>query len=166
MLPTLLSALKLHPSFFTMDPFSITAACVALTATIAETSILVTTFVRSVRAARRDLDAVSRELASLKTLLELIAEDTGDVKALPETFRKQIAGILTNCQVVLMEVQRLVEKYSGPGIIKGSKWTLAGSEDVNKLRLSLEAHKSALEIALEMVTLYVLDRVYCSQRIV
>jgi hypothetical protein len=136
-----------------MDPLSITTACVALTTTIAKTSLTVTTFVRSVRAARSDLDGISRELASLTTLLELIAEDTADINALPETLRKQIARILSNCQVLLLEIQRLVEKYSGSGVINGSKWTLAGSEDVTKLRLSLEAHKSALEIALEMVTL-------------
>ena len=143
-----------------MDPLSITAACVALTTTVAKTSSLVTTFIRSVRAARSDLDGISRELASLTTLLELIAEDTEDVNVLPETLRKQIAGILSNCQIVLVAVQRLVERYSGSGVIRASKWTLAGSEDVTKLRLSLEAHKSALEIALEMVTLYVIIVVY------
>jgi hypothetical protein len=58
-----------------MDPLSITVACVSLTASIAKTSLVVTTFVRAVRSARSDLDAVSRELASLTTLLELIAED-------------------------------------------------------------------------------------------
>ncbi|KAH7379605.1 hypothetical protein BKA66DRAFT_571419 [Pyrenochaeta sp. MPI-SDFR-AT-0127] len=136
-----------------MDPLSITAACFSLTATITKTSLSVSTFVRSVRAARSDLDAVSRELASLKTLLELIAEDAEDVDTFPETLRKHITGILANCELVLVEVQRLVEKYAGPGIIKGSKWALAGSEDVAKLQLSLQAHKSALEIALEMVTL-------------
>ena len=96
----------------------------------------------------------------MTTLLELIAEDTEDVNVLPETLRKQIAGILSNCQIVLVAVQRLVERYSGSGVIRASKWTLAGSEDVTKLRLSLEAHKSALEIALEMVTLYVIIVVY------
>ena len=83
----------------------------------------VTTFVRSVRAARSDLDGISRELASLTTLLELIAEDTEDVDGLPETLRKQITGILSKCQIVLVEVQRLAEKFSKSGIINGSKWT-------------------------------------------
>lgn len=136
-----------------MDPLSITTACISLTATITKTSISVSAFVRSVRAARSDLDAVSRELASLKTLLELIAEDAKDAETFPNTLRKHIAGILSNCELVLVEVQRLVEKYDKPGVIKASKWALAGSEDVAKLQLSLEAHKSALEIALDMVAL-------------
>ncbi|KAF2824564.1 hypothetical protein CC86DRAFT_468651 [Ophiobolus disseminans] len=136
-----------------MDPLSITAACVSLTASISKTSISVTTFVRAVRAARGDLDAVSRELASLTTLLELLAEDAKDINNFPETLRKHITGILANCELVLIEVQRVIAKYDKPGVVTGSKWVLAGSEDVAKLQLSLEAHKSALEIALEMVML-------------
>lgn len=136
-----------------MDPLSITTACISLTATITKTSITVSTFVRAVRSARGDLDGISRELGSLKTLLELLAEDAQDADNFPETLGKHIAGILSNCDLVLVEVQRLVDKYNKPGVAKAAKWTLAGSEDVAKLQLSLEAHKSALEIALEMVTL-------------
>jgi hypothetical protein len=136
-----------------MDPLSITVACVSLTTSIAKTSTSVTLFVRAVRAARSDLDGVSRELASLTTLLGILAEDAKDIDNFPDTLRKHITGILANCELVLVEVQRLVAKYDKPGVVAGSKWVLAGHEDVARLQLSLEAHKSALEIALEMVTL-------------
>jgi hypothetical protein len=136
-----------------MDPVSITVACVSLTASIAKTSAAVTTFVHTIRSARSDLDGVSRELASLKTLLELIIEDAKDVKAFPDTLRKHISGILANCELVLVEVQRLIVKHDEQSVISNSKWAWAGREDVARLQLSLEAHKSALEMALEMVTL-------------
>lgn len=136
-----------------MDPLSITVACVSLTATIAKTSTSVTLFVRAVRSARSDLDGVSRELASLTNILELLAEDAKEVDNFPDTLRKHITGILANCELVLVEVQRLITKYDKPGIAAGTKWAFGGSEDVAKLQLSLEAHKSALEIALEMVAL-------------
>jgi len=136
-----------------MDPLSITTACVSLTATIAKTSLSVTSFVRAVRAARGDLDGVSRELASLTTILGLLTEDAKDIDNFPEALRKNITGILINCDLVLVEIQRLVTKYDKAGVIAGSKWAFAGSEDVAKLQLSLEAHKSALEIALEFMTL-------------
>jgi hypothetical protein len=74
-----------------MDPLSITVACVSLTATVAKTSVAVTTFVRAVRSARSDLDGMSRELVSLSTLLELITEDAQDIHVFPETLRKQIS---------------------------------------------------------------------------
>jgi hypothetical protein len=120
-----------------MDPLSITAACVSLTSTIAKTSLSITVFVRAVRAARSDLDGVSRELASLTTILELLAEDAKDTENFPDTLRKHITGILTNCELVMVEVQRLITKYDKPGIIASSKWVLAGTEDVAKLQLSL-----------------------------
>jgi hypothetical protein len=136
-----------------MDPLSITVACVSLTATVAKTSVAVTTFVRAVRSARSDIDGVSRELVSLSTLLELITEDAQDIHVFPETLRKQIFGILANCELVLGQVQRLIAEYDKQSTSNGFKWAWTGSEDVARLRLSLEAHKSALEIALEMVTL-------------
>lgn len=82
-----------------MDPLSISATCIGLASTIIKTSNLVTGFVRDVRAARTDLDAVSRKLLSSKTVLELVADDiavpTGS--AFPESLMKQIAGIVKNC---------------------------------------------------------------------
>jgi hypothetical protein len=44
-----------------MDPISITVSCLGLTATIAKVGIGVHQFVRDVRDARSDMDAVSRE---------------------------------------------------------------------------------------------------------
>ena len=53
-----------------------------------------------------------------------------------------------------MEIQDTLEKYKALGATKGPQWAINGNADVTKLRLSLEAHKSALEIALEMVQVY------------
>lgn len=87
-----------------MDSLSITAACVSLTGTIAKTSLSVTVFVRALRAARSDLDGVSRELASVTTILELLAEDAKDIENFPTTLRKHTTGILANCELVMVEV--------------------------------------------------------------
>jgi hypothetical protein len=132
-----------------MDPLSITTACGSLRDAIAKTSLQVTTFVRAVRSARNDLDGVLRELTSLATSLELISEDAEDIETFSDTLLRYITGILANCKLVFVEVQRLIAKHgerSGVDV-----W--ASSEDVARLRLSLEAHNSALGIALEMVTL-------------
>jgi hypothetical protein len=82
-----------------MDPLSITATCIALVSTITKTSLLVGGFVKDVRAARSDLDGVSRELLSLKTVLELLADDVTDStnESFPQTLQKQITGIIGNC---------------------------------------------------------------------
>lgn len=137
-----------------MDPLSITTGCFSLIGTITNLSVSISKFVRSVRGARGDLDTVTRELASLKTLLELLAEDAKDVNAFPNALRKQIAGIVVNCELVLSEIKKVLQKYEDAGVASAAKWAMGGSEDILKLHLSLEAHKSALEIALEMLTLY------------
>jgi hypothetical protein len=50
---------------------------------------------------------------------------------------------------VLEEIRLTLEKNGTAAL-----WAIRGSSDVTKLRLSLEAHKSALEIALDMVQMY------------
>jgi Fungal N-terminal domain of STAND proteins len=136
-----------------MDPFSIAVGCASLIGTITKLSTSISSFVKSARAARGDLDALSRELTSLKTLVELLEEDAKDESAFPDTLRQQISGIVTNCAVVLDEIERLLDKFDGPGATRSAKWASGGKDDTQKLRISLEAHKSALEIALEMVSL-------------
>ncbi|PVH69029.1 hypothetical protein DL98DRAFT_186622 [Cadophora sp. DSE1049] len=138
-----------------MDPLSITVACIGLVATVTKTSLVVGGFVKDVRAARSDLDGVSRELLSLKTVLELLADDVTDSpnEALPQTLQKQIAGIITNCTGVVVDIEETIKKHEGRKVTKAAQWAAFGQKDMEKLRSSLEAHKSALEIALEMLTL-------------
>ena len=138
-----------------MEPLSITATCIGLASTIARTSLVVIGFVKDVRAARSDLDAVSRELLSLKTVLELLADDVDDSssRSIPQTLQNQIAGIVRNCTGVVVDIEQTLKKHEGGKVIKAAKWVASGKSDVCRLQLSLEAHKSALEIALDMVTL-------------
>jgi hypothetical protein len=138
-----------------MDPLSITVSCVGLIASVTKVSIKIHGFVREVRDARGDLDSVTRELASLKTVLEILSEDSTNSTggAFPSSLVKQILGILTNCGGVLQHIETSLDKYSRGGVKKGVEWSLAGREDMDKLRSSLEAHKSALDIALDMVVL-------------
>ncbi len=138
-----------------MDPLSITTACVSLVSTITSTSLIVIRFVKDVRAARSDLDAVSRELQSLGMLLELLADDVNGPtnESIPQTLQKKISGIIGNCTKVVEDIQQTLKKHEGGALNKAAKWVASGQSDVSKLQSRLEAHKSALEIALDMVTL-------------
>ncbi|KAF4624306.1 hypothetical protein G7Y89_g13867 [Cudoniella acicularis] len=138
-----------------MEPLSITATCLGLVSTITKTSWAVIGFVKDVRAARSDLDGVSRELLSLKTVLELLADDVTEStnEFFPQTLQKQITGIVTNCTEVVIDIEQTLKKHEGSKLSKAAQWVAFGKSDVVKLQSSLEAHKSALEIALDMVTL-------------
>jgi hypothetical protein len=139
-----------------MDPLSISLACITLIGAISQTSTAVANFVRDVRGVKSELDGVSRELQSLKIVLETLADDTGDPTkvSLPETLKRQIAGIVTNCMGIVVEIEHTVERHEGSELAQAVRWRAIGRGDISKLRSSLEAHKSALEIALDMVTLY------------
>lgn len=110
---------------------------------------------KDVRAARSDLDEVSRELVSLKTVLELLADDINESSnvSFPQTLHKQSAGIVTNCTGVVVDIEETLKRHEGGKLAKAAQGVAFGKSDVLKLRSSLEAHKSALEIALDMVSL-------------
>lgn len=139
-----------------MDPLSIAASCVALVSATVKTSVSVNSFIREVRDARADLDVISRELLSLRTVLELLAEDTSNpITPFPAPLQKQILGIVKNCNVVVCEIGGVLKRHEKSKLGRSGYWTVGGGKaDMAKFRSNLEAHKSALEIALEMVAMY------------
>ena len=71
---------------------------------------------------------------------------------IPEALKRQIQDIIRNCQAVLRDIDSLLEKQAGSRVGESSKWVLVGRADVRKSQISLEAHRSALDLALELVT--------------
>jgi Fungal N-terminal domain of STAND proteins len=140
-----------------MDPISITTGALSIVASIGKLTITVTRFVRQVRDARGDLDAISRELVSLSSILEILAEDVSNPgpNGLPESIAKQIQGILNGCDGVVVQLAETLSKFDGNSLKTKGAWALNGRGDMDKLRSSLEAHKSALNIAVDMLSLYV-----------
>jgi hypothetical protein len=86
----------------------------------------------------------------------MFADDDGDLPKVPlsDTLTRQIAGIVTNCMGIVEEIENTLKRHEGTGLAKAARWTAVGQRDVPKLRSSLEAHKSALELILDMVALY------------
>lgn len=115
---------------------------------------------REIRGARSDLDAVSRELHSLTTVLEMLAHDAGDTarSAFPPSLAHQVTGIVKNCGGVVSQIEASLEKHGGEStrLKKGVQWSWGGKSDMEQLRSSLEAHKSALDIALQMVEMSIM----------
>ncbi|KAK7183323.1 hypothetical protein PSPO01_10572 [Paraphaeosphaeria sporulosa] len=145
-------------SSVSMDPISLTAGCLALVATISKTSTIVTGFVREVREARHGLDVVSRELSSLQTVLGLLAEDASQNNpvSFPDALQAQIHGIITNCNEVVLEMKYCLTRHENSKLGQAGYWTVGGGkEHMARLRSTLEAHKSALEIALDMMAIII-----------
>jgi hypothetical protein len=138
-----------------MDPLSITATSIGLAANIGKTSYQVASFIRSVRDARADMDAISRELVSLKIALEMLADDVNTVGVkIPESLEKQVQSIISNCSDVVLQLDSTLKKYEGERAITKVKWTWKGRDEMDKYRITLAAHKGALDLAIELTTLY------------
>jgi Fungal N-terminal domain of STAND proteins len=139
-----------------MDPITLITGCVGTAVTIQKLLLSIASFISDVRSARGDLDTVSRELHSLKSILDLLKDDldsNSGVK-LPDTLVRQVKGIVTNCNGVVENIARVLQKHEGNKSYKAAQWALWGRSDVEKLQTTLEAHKSALDIALDMIQLY------------
>ncbi|KAF1998277.1 hypothetical protein P154DRAFT_578097 [Amniculicola lignicola CBS 123094] len=137
-----------------MDPLTVISGCVSLVATISKLSISMLGFIHDVRGARSDFNTVSCERLSFKTVLKLPAKDAAESNAsgFSDTLRKQVTCITSNCNGVLEQTDELLEKQGGSRMDKAARWALFGQNHVGRLWSSLKAHKSALEIALDMIS--------------
>lgn len=136
-----------------MEPLSIATACVSLATGVRKLSMAIGTFVSQVRDARKDMDAVSRELSSLSLCLEALREDCTIVKY-PENLQLNLVAVLRNCDLVVKEMEELLKKLSSGNTTARLKWSFQSRDEMDKLRSRLEAHKSTIEIALDMVSMY------------
>lgn len=142
-----------------MDPVSIAASCVGIAAGIATLIERLTVFVSSVREARKDLDAVRRELGSLQLSLSALSdEDTIFGFDRTPLLKENLLGVLGNCGGIVGEISKLLEGMEGDGdgkmaMGKKLKWATTGKGEMRKLRIGLEAHKSALDIALDLIAM-------------
>jgi hypothetical protein len=98
------------------------------------------------------MEAVSRELASLKICLEILRDDCNNLEVrYPVSFRENFINLLHNCHEVMSEMGDLMRKMSTAGLGRQLQWAATAQDDMNKLRLRLEAHKGAIDIALDML---------------
>lgn len=114
-----------------------------------------TAFVRDVRDARNEVEGVNQELLSLKSVLKKFISDDieSSSRPLPPSLLNQIEGVVSNCTHVVAQVDNCIQSHQGSRIVKGAKWVATGRGDMAKLRSTLEAHKSTLNLALDMISL-------------
>jgi hypothetical protein len=97
---------------------------------------------------KEDLDGVSRELGSWKTILEFLVDDINESRnvSFRQTLQKQIAGRVTSCSGAVADIEETLKKHEGGKVAKAAQWDAFGKGYIVKLGSSLEAHQSALEI--------------------
>ncbi|KAI1345730.1 Rho GTPase activation protein [Xylaria sp. FL0043] len=134
-----------------MDSRSIAGDCVVLDGKIAELLPTLANFVRHVREARADIDAVSRELHSLQTVLSLLKEDAA---LFPPELSEHTPAIINDCSSVVDKLDASISILDDPGLSKQQKraqWLDMGIIETASFRTSLEAHRAAIGSALDLV---------------
>ena len=134
------------------DPLSIAGTAVSLVATIARVVKDVEQFVRQIREARADMDGISRELWSLKAVLEMLTDDVKSGATVPP----KLEDILKNCAEVMGRLDATLQQYNSERLRVRVKYVWSGKEMITHYRDSLAAHKGALDLAVDLVTLSVL----------
>ena len=133
-----------------MDPLSIATACVSLLSGITTVSKSLASFVSTALDARKDIDGFSRELSSLALCVATLKNEEF---RFPDTLQKQLVGVLQNCGSVTQGMSVVIERHRSNAVGRKLQWSFSDRDEVSRLRERLEAHKSVLEITLELANL-------------
>ncbi|RSL69892.1 hypothetical protein CEP53_002065 [Fusarium sp. AF-6] len=133
----------------------IAASCIAFAQAADKTISTIRGFIIDCRDARGDLSAVNRELSELKLTLNILEDlvpdgsETGD--PLPSSIRDDIRSIIRDCLDVAKEIDDVLVEHRGK--FAAVRWAAKGKQKVNSLRAVLEAHRRALNLAVDTITL-------------
>lgn len=145
-------------SLSNMDPLSIVAASFTLASSITKTTIAVARFSLDVHDASEDLDAISKELQTLSTLLGPLGNSLlrhGNAKE-PSfcVLLGQIHDTVSGCRDVVTKIEATIVKYASRDTLWARmKWAMFGRDQTHKLRSSLESYKIALSIGLHVISM-------------
>ncbi|RSM00476.1 hypothetical protein CDV31_011801 [Fusarium ambrosium] len=133
----------------------IAAASIAFAQAADKTIGTIRGFIVDCRDARSDLSAVNRELSELKLTLNILEDLLPDGRQtkdpLPSSIRDDIRSIIKNCLDVAKEIDDVL--LGNRGRFEAVSWAAKGKQKVNSLRAVLEAHRRALNLAVDTITL-------------
>ncbi len=131
-----------------MDPISIITGCASLVKTITE----VVRLIQDCRQVPDELKGISLEIVELKVIVEHIQEQFAAAGENASSLLQHVSSVIQNCRDVVEKIQALLEEYGGT--VGSLRWVLSRRKEVASLRCSLDAHRAALSLALESITLY------------
>lgn len=137
-------------SIFFSPTRSINTGCFAASNAITKTVPSLRSFIREVREARAELDAVLAEINSLEGVLEILKDDAS---AFPLDLARRTPPLLEHCTSIIQQIEGYMHVCNGLGLTKRDKkfrW-MAIKGDMEKLRLTLEGYKSVLALVTDLV---------------
>ncbi len=135
-----------------MDPLSITAGVASLLGSLAALSKQITSFVVVAQGAKADMGAFLEEITSLMPALETLRQPEL-VRHYPDALRPHLLSIVRECDGVAGRMRELLSNLSSASWGRRMQWSLTSRDETDRLRQSLEARKSALQIAIGVLNL-------------
>ncbi|KAM7206162.1 hypothetical protein V8F20_002944 [Naviculisporaceae sp. PSN 640] len=140
-----------------MEPSSAAARIRDVISQIEPVTAAATTFMRHVRSARPEIIVAKKELAGLKAVLEMLADDFEDSTIAQSCYddgvREPLVQVVMICQDIVNDVGKRVglgEKWNG----KESReaWATSGKAELEVLRMDLERARLLLSVELDSNT--------------
>jgi hypothetical protein len=129
---------------------SISTGCFALASAVGKTSAALNAFVRDVRESRSELNALSGELHSLESILDLMKDDAS---SFPPKLAARTPTVLQHCTAVVNELEGYVTILNSADLSRQAKklrWAATKSH-MSRIQSTLEGYKSTLGLALDLV---------------
>ncbi|KAL2694816.1 hypothetical protein Neosp_001403 [[Neocosmospora] mangrovei] len=141
--------------FGAVGVMEIAASCIAFAQVADKTIRTIRGFIIDCRDARGDLSAVNRELSELKLTLnileDLVPDGSQTEDPLPSSIRDDIRDIIKNCLDAAKDIDDVLVEHRGR--FAAVSWAATGKQNVNSLKAVLEAHRRALNLAVDTITL-------------
>ena len=140
-----------------MDPISVTLGCIALLPPITKASNSIGIFVLEVREAGKEMIMVQTELVSLKSVLQILAQDMGSCpeNVFPTNLVENIKSIIADCKLVVTQIEQCIAAHTNENTTKSFKWALFGRDRMLKYQSILHAYQRSLNMAIETLNMYV-----------
>lgn len=100
------------------------------------------------------MDMVTRELSSLRMCLECLKDESIKLTPrYPPSLQENVVKIMKNCGEIAGKMSKLLCDYCRENRGNKMQWATVGRSEMNILRSSLETHKTALDVALDMISM-------------
>ena len=135
-----------------MDPFTVTTACIGTIAGISQLTSQITNFIRQLKDAQDDMQAVLAQLGAVAKGLEQLRDESTKINY-PEDLQQRLIDMVRDCDTVVTSMQRVLDEASNATTARRLQWTLTGKNNMTKLSSRLEAHKTAVVVAVSVASL-------------
>lgn len=105
-----------------------------------------------IRTAEADVNEIISEFESISATIKLLNQDF--LERTPEHLRGKISDVVASCGKTINEIHGILSYYHPPLGTRIFRWVSTGKKSLERLKNSLNTHRFALGMALDIANLY------------